>query len=281
MAVRETMMETLSKSFEALLTSKQRIERWIGERAGGRGSPLSYNVPRDPSAATRRTRRWQLFLSGAFLVVLGAAVVSPTFGAVGVLGCMTGVVALGVRDGRSWCDGVCPRGGFLDRYLSRVSRRVDAPKWLARPAVRAGVATVVFAVMAVGLARQWGDPVGMAGVVARLLLVSTVAAVLLGVVYHERAWCLVCPAGTFARVANAVGERLGIDRPTVTVDPEACIDCGQCGAACRPQLDPSAASGEAVTDGGTATLDDGDCFRCGYCVETCPTDALEMDGDAR
>ncbi|WP_181685205.1 4Fe-4S binding protein [Halorhabdus salina] len=265
------------------MASHRRLTDWLDARIGD--GPSTYNVPRDPSEETRQKRRRQLVLGAGFLGLLGAAILSPIVGALAVLGCMGGAVALGVTRGRTWCDGACPRGALLDRYLRAVSRRVDAPAWLASPFVRATVGAAMLSVLTVGLARQWGDPVAMVGVVARLLVVSTAIALVLGVAYHERAWCLVCPAGTFARMTNAIGRRLGIDRPTVQIDPEACVECGQCEQSCRPQLDPTAAGGDALaTDGGTepsASVDHGDCFRCGYCVETCPTDALELSEGSR
>jgi ferredoxin len=284
----------------------QRIEQWLStvrERAGrllegdplfDRQSPERHVRPEPTDRATERKYDRQRWLGVGFVLLLAGGVVYPPVAVAGIGVCMVGAVGLGARRGRYWCDGFCPRGGLLDTSVRLFSKGRPAPDVLTHPLVRFGVLVAIFANLVVGIVAAWGDPVGMSMPFVRMLVVSTLAALVLGVTYHERAWCLVCPAGTMANVANRIAELLGRERaPRIAVDDEACVDCGQCTRVCRQEIAPNEyadgqvvdhgdvfdvtadAAGQARDAGGQ--VDHGDCMQCGDCVETCPTDALALE----
>ncbi|MFB6161942.1 MAG: 4Fe-4S binding protein [Halococcoides sp.] len=241
-------------------------------------------------------RRYQRIAGLAFLIAVPIALRWPTLGGTLTVGCLTGAVGLGITRGRVWCDWMCPRGGFLDRYLRPIAPARTPPDVLGHPVVRLGAILAVTVSTGLGIATAWPDPTAMIGAVARVLLVSTLLAVVMGVTLGPRAWCRVCPAGTLARVADALGSRFGLDAGgAIAVDAAACVDCGQCASACRMDLDPAAYGDGTVTDhadlralgapvGGrsrpaTGTVGHGDCLDCSACVAACPTDALEKSRD--
>jgi ferredoxin len=126
-----------------------------------------------------------------------------------------------------------------------------------------------------------------------MLGVSTLVAVGLGVVYHQRAWCQICPAGTIAHAVHRIAEAFGRDpAPRVEVDAEACLSCGRCGTVCRQEITPGAYGDGEVTDHGDlfslsglegterqadGVVEHGDCLQCAACVEECPVDALSIE----
>lgn len=170
---------------------------------------------------------------------------------------------------------------------------------LKHPLLRFGMLLwFMFFVFVVGIVASWGNPIAMSVPALRLLLVSTGIAIALGVVYHERTWCLFCPMGTLANAVNRLAKLVGRDvEPQVTIDGEACTDCLRCQSVCRQQIRPNEHKHDELVDHGdvfdltarpggnrrepaTPAVDHGDCLKCGYCVDECPTGALRFEGEA-
>jgi len=241
----------------------------------------------------RRRRRYQRYLGAGFLALLGLAVWYPPVAAAGVLGCASAAVAVAAARGRYYCNWLCPRGGLLDSYVRLFSRGKRTPTWFKHPYVRLGVAVLAFGLLGAGVFAARGDPLAMTVPFLTMLGVSTLVAVALGTVYHHRAWCQVCPAGTVAHAADRVAEAVGRDdSPRVEVDADACVGCERCATVCRQEIRPGAYAEGEVTDhgnvldpGGPAgatrgvdgTVDHADCLQCSACVEECPTDALSLE----
>jgi ferredoxin len=241
----------------------------------------------------RRHRRYQRYLGAGFLVLLGVALWWPTVAAVGVIGCASAAIGVATVRGRYYCDWLCPRGGLLDGYVRLLSRGKRTPTWFKHPLIRAGVAVAAFGALGAGLVAAWGNPAAMAVPFLTMLGVSTLVAASLGVVYHQRAWCQICPAGTIAHAVHRVAEALGRDpAPRVAVDADACLSCGRCGTVCRQEIRPGKYGDGEVTDHGNVlspggsdgrtrsadgVVDHGDCLQCAACVEECPVDALAIE----
>lgn len=250
---------------------------------------ISYDV-------LRQRRRRQPWLSALFIAILVVGLWYPVVAMVGVLAMLVGAIFIGFFMGRYWCNWLCPRGSFFDSILRRISRGKNAPAFFHHPLFRLGwIAWFGFAVVS-GMLAAWGDLNGMSAPFVRLMLISTAIAILLGIVFHERAWCMFCPMGTMGNVANRIAKRFGRGvEPQVTIDADACIDCLRCQSACRQQIKPNEHKHDEIVDHGdvfdiTAGLsgdtraparnavDHDDCLRCGYCVDDCPTGALEFEG---
>lgn len=246
-----------------------------------------------------RHRDRQPWIGAVLLMVIAGGILYPPVALGGLLACGLGAFALGLVDGRYWCDWFCPRGSFLDTAVRRFSRGKPAPDVLRHPLFRLAVLLWFMAfVLGIGVVAGWGDPVAMSIPALRLLVVSTVVAVVLGTVFHERTWCLFCPMGTVANAVDRIATALGRDEWTqVTIDAEACIDCHRCQSVCRQQISPNEHTDTELTDhgdvfnltagptGDTRTspsdvVDHGDCLKCGYCVDECPTGALHVEGSS-
>lgn len=295
MSVRDRTTEFISR-----LVDRDRIAAYrtkLGRVLNGdpwfdkRGLDRIRRRPVDDETIQRR-RGYQRYLGAGFLLLVGLAVWHPALAAVGVVGCASAAVAVAAVRGRYYCNWLCPRGGLLDSYVRLVSRGKRTPEWFKHPFVRAGVAVVAFGLLGSGVVAAWGDPAAMAVPFLTMLGVSSLVAVGLGVVYHQRAWCQVCPAGTVAHAVHRIAEALGRDpAPRVEVDPEACVGCSRCGTVCRQEIRPGAYGDGEVTDHGNVlspggldgttraadgTVDHGDCLQCAACVEECPVDALSI-----
>ena len=136
---------------------------------------------------------------------------------------------------KSWCQGICPRADFLSR-LKPVSAGRAAPRVLTGEKVKRGVLTyfcmnlffIVMSTFMVASGRMapidrvrfliafqlpWELPqlvtfAGVSGAVIHLafrfyslMLTSTVAGVVLALLYRPRTWCMVCPINTLSDAA--------------------------------------------------------------------------------
>ena len=90
---------------------------------------------------------------------------------------------------------------------------------------------------------------------------SAAVGVGLGIIFHERTWCYICPIGT---MSNWVGR----NRRPLTISAERCTQCNLCAQKCPMQLSPAIIKEQSSMPNG------GDCLKCRVCVESCPKAAL-------
>lgn len=178
-----------------------------------------------------------------------------------LLGCMAGAVGVAVFRGRAWCDWMCPRGAFFDLFMGPLSRKKTIPLYLRSRAVRLFMLALIFAVIGVQWYLAGGDVVAMGLALVRVLTITTVVGIILGLVIHPRTWCHICPMGT-------MGQWLAGGKEPLFISSE-CSGCRTCAQVCPMQLKPC----EYRFNG---TMGDNDCVKCGSCVAVCPRRALSF-----
>ncbi|HPZ10523.1 MAG TPA: 4Fe-4S binding protein [Candidatus Eremiobacteraeota bacterium] len=107
--------------------------------------------------------------------------------------------------GRFWCGNLCPRGAFLEIFIKPISFYGKIPNLFKAKYFRIFVVTVfmtVFTLRTKAAFSAWTmmealDKWGL--VFATLCLVTTIIAIVLGVIYSPRAWCSFCPMGTMEK----------------------------------------------------------------------------------
>jgi len=165
--------------------------------------------------------------------------------------------------GRYVCGTFCPRGSFFDTLFRLVGGTQPIPAPLRTMPVRWGILAVLMGFMAWQISRNPGDPLHWGFVFWMACAVTTAAGIGLGLFYHARAWCVICPVGT---MANAIGG----GKWQLQIDP----GCGSCGA-CERHC-PMGLTIAAHRDGGT--LPHRDCLKCSSCADACPKGALTFPG---
>lgn len=180
-----------------------------------------------------------------------------------LMGCMVGAMGVAAFRGRAWCDWMCPRGAFFDLFVKPISRGKRMPDFLFSPYTRAVMVMVLMGVLGVQTYIFWGDwaRVGLAFVM--LLTVTTIIGIALGMLWRERAWCMICPMGT-------IGALMSTGKEPLSIKDSACNSCGACEKVCPMQINP-----EKFRSGGVVA--DNDCIKCRSCVSVCPKKALTFD----
>lgn len=197
------------------------------------------------------------YMSILLLVIAIGGLWYPKLG-YGMIGIMLTLMLVSPFMGRWFCGNLCPRGSFNDFLLSKISRKKRIPKVFRSLWVRIPVFAALMGLMLFRVLRTEGiiDRIGM--VFVSICLITTLIAILFGIVFAPRAWCSYCPMGTVQRF-------LGKNKYQIIVDEEKCVDCGKCAIVCPMHLDVR------------EILDRPDCIKCGRCVEICPLKALKFE----
>lgn len=205
----------------------------------------------------------QSYLFWALLAFLVIGMIYPVIGMAAII-CMLAPVALAPLRGRYWCGNLCPRGSFYDNVLAKLSPQKPIPALFRSKGFRLFMVLLIMGVFAVQMVSAWGDLLAMGAVFIRIILITTIVGIVLGLIYHQRTWCSFCPMGTLASLVSVKR------KPHSLRVESSCISCKLCTMACPLQLSPYVAKGslEGFTDS--------DCLKCSRCVVKCPKKALSF-----
>ncbi|TCL58800.1 4Fe-4S binding protein [Hydrogenispora ethanolica] len=144
--------------------------------------------------------QWAWVILIAFCLI---GVAYPVIGAAALI-CMAAPVVTAFFKGRMWCGHFCPRGSYNDVVLAQFSRRLKLPRLFKGAWFRWTFFGLLMAAFAVQIGLAWGDPWAVGKVFVRMIIVTTLLATVLGLIFQPRTWCGICPMGT---LAGAVAQR--------------------------------------------------------------------------
>jgi len=146
-------------------------------------------------------KRFRPFLYWVLAIFLLIGLFYPWVGLAALL-CMTAPVAVAFYRGRYWCGNFCPRGSLFDQVISKVSLKRPIPGWMRTNAFRYFTLAFIMTLFSIQIFWAWGDWAAVGGVFLRVIFLTTIVGVLLGITFNQRTWCAsVCPMGTLANLA--------------------------------------------------------------------------------
>lgn len=193
-----------------------------------------------------------IIVLGYFFPVLGFA----------MLICMILPVIISFFNGRYWCYWVCPRGIFLEEYLSKISFKKKVPKIFRHILFRILWIGIIISALTFQLIQNNGSIYALGKIFITLLTVTTVIGVVLGVIYNNRIWCMFCPIGT-------ISSWIGKGKNSVKIEGNKCVSCNLCYRICPMEI--NASNYKEI-----GYLNDGDCIKCGKCAKSCPKKTLSL-----
>ena len=206
----------------------------------------------------------QGYLYWVLLTFLAAGLFFPAIGLLAII-CMLAPVVVSVFRGRYWCGNFCPRGSFYDNVLAKFSPKKTIPAVFRTNSFRIFVLLLIMTAFSMQMYFAWGGLDAMGMVFLRVILITTLLGIVLGVFFHQRTWCTFCPMGS---LASWIAEKR---KPLpLMVSGDSCISCKLCTKVCPMQLAPYKAKGEA------RGFADADCLKCGRCAVSCPKKALSF-----
>lgn len=207
----------------------------------------------------------------AWLILIFYCVVGIFYPIVGLtaLICMLAPSFIAVFKGRMWCGNFCPRGSFNDKILSKFSLGNKVPEFLKKTWFRLTFFILLMGAFAVQIAFAWGNIYSVAVVFVRMIFVTTVITIILGFLYNQRTWCMICPMGTMAHYVTKLNLVKGKFR-YVAFRKEKCVDCKICTKSCPVGID-------VLSYKNIGKVVDEDCLKCKVCIEKCPKKSLYIE----
>jgi len=201
------------------------------------------------------------YLFWILLAFLAVGYFYPAIGIIAII-CMLAPVALAPFKGRYWCGNYCPRGNFYDKVIAKISPKKPIPAFFKSTPFRLFMIALIMTVFITQMITAWGNWAEMGMVFIRLIFITTVVGIVVGVIYHHRTWCSFCPMGTMASWFSAKTKPIFVSN--------SCVNCKVCTKECPFALSPYTAKSQ---DQG---FSHNDCLKCSRCIEACPKKALRF-----
>jgi len=206
-----------------------------------------------------------------WLILIIYCIVGILYPIIGIaaLVCMLAPSIVAVFKGRMWCGNFCPRGSLSDRILSKFSLRNKVPKFLKTTWFRLTFFILLMGAFAIQIAFAWGNIYEVAVVFIRMIIITTVITIILGFLYNQRTWCMICPMGTMAHYVaklNLIKEKFRY----IAFRKEKCVNCKICTRNCPMGID-------VLSYKNTGKVVHADCLKCKVCIEKCPKKSLYIE----
>jgi polyferredoxin len=120
----------------------------------------------------------------------------PLFGSIALI-CMLAPVLTSFWKKRDWCGNYCPRGSFNDNILSKISAKHNYPNFFKLIWFKIFILTIILIIFTFQILNAT-TLLQLGTVFFRMVLVTTLIAIVLGIYYKHRASCMICPMGTLA-----------------------------------------------------------------------------------
>lgn len=134
--------------------------------------------------------RWVIIIS---FFILSA--VNVWFGLLGFI-CMSLPLFQAIKGrGKLHCKSHCPRGSFLSKVVSKVSLRNKVPKFLLTVKARNIVLMLMMLMLTISMIHSGGNPKKIAFGLFRLMGISFIFGIVMGIFYKPKTWCAICPMG--------------------------------------------------------------------------------------
>ena len=211
------------------------------------------------SKVVKRRHVVQWCLMPIVLITIGLGWKYPLLGFSVPVVMLAGIVG-GFIKGRYVCGNLCPRGSFLDRVISLVSRKKPIPDFFRNMSLRWLVFAAMMGFMVFRISKNPTDINHWGRVFWLMCVITTSIGVILGIFVHPRTWCSFCPMGTIQNV-------FGGGKYQLQIDPKLCRECKLCEKVCPINL-------SIVKDKDNGRLSDRDCLKCSECIAVCSYGSL-------
>ncbi|WP_408956594.1 4Fe-4S binding protein [Natroniella sp. ANB-PHB2] len=163
-----------------------------------------------------------------FILFLAVGIIYPVIGIIALV-CMLAPVVVGFfTKKRIWCSSYCPRGSFLGSLIKTISTRGRPPKLFYSSTFKNLFILFLLSNFAVGIIRAQGDLAQIGLVFVRLIIITSLVGIILGVFYQPRTWCTICPMGTLSTKAIKVRKNFSSKQKKEAIESKEDNPCHQC-----------------------------------------------------
>lgn len=141
---------------------------------------------------TKSHQGWSWILLVMFLLL---SILDIRFGFLGFI-CMGAPIYHALRGkGKIHCSKYCPRGSLLGKFLQRLSLENELPAFMKGKKAKNILLGLMLSMFSLSLYHAGFDSRAVGFAIFRLMTVSLVFGVIMGIIYKPRSWCIVCPMG--------------------------------------------------------------------------------------
>lgn len=133
---------------------------------------------------------WIFFLTFFILGIL-----NTYFALLGLICIINPIVISSFGHGRKNCSHFCPRGSFLHNFMEKISLNNSIPKFMLKKWFKNLVVVLLFTSFTISLYFSKGNIYQIAFSIFRMVVITTLISILLGIIYKPRTWCAICPMG--------------------------------------------------------------------------------------
>lgn len=169
-----------------------------------------------------------------------------------------GVLGALIFGNRFICGYVCPRGAFLDSYVSKIAKKNAAPSFMHGNVLKAGVLVLLFGFFFFNIYKMQ-DYSLLPFLFWKMCFITTLIGLGLAFFINERSWCMICPIGSLGGWLKRKDRALAVG--------EGCVGCGKCNKACPMKINPSSFKGGPIAHS--------NCISCGQCKLACPKKVIK------
>ena len=180
--------------------------------------------------SARPNEKLQKISAAFFLPLLLAAFFWPILG-FAILLCMFSGIFFALKNGRKWCDFFCPRGAFLEIFFTKISPQKSLPQFFYSYKFRLFFIFLLFSFLGFNIFSAWPDVQKIGFAFVKTLFATTIFSFFLAIFFRARAWCILCPVGTFAGI-------LGGQKNPLQINFYKCANCTNCRIVCPMGLSP-------------------------------------------
>ncbi|MDD5005077.1 MAG: 4Fe-4S binding protein [Candidatus Omnitrophica bacterium] len=150
-------------------------------------------------------KKTQLFTVWLLPLIVIGGIFNPLLGYL-VVAMMAFFLSLSLLKGRYWCWNLCPRGAFLDIVLSRFTLNKFVPGIFTKQWFRWLIFTLFMGFFVFRILHAGGNLWALGAVFVSMCIVTTIIAIIIGVVTKHRGWCVICPMGTLQEKIYQIGK---------------------------------------------------------------------------
>ena len=154
--------------------------------------------------------RWVIIVT--FFVL---SIINIWFGLLGFICMGLPIVQALMGRGKIHCQKHCPRGSFLGKIVSKISLRNSIPKFMLSNKFKNGVLVLMGIMLSISLIHTGGNPKMIAFALFRLMGISFIVGIVMGIFYKPKSWCVICPMG---HACNLITTAKSSSDSKVTVD---------------------------------------------------------------
>lgn len=135
---------------------------------------------------------WSWILFVLFMIL---SIFDIRFAILGLTCMISPIFFASIGKGKIHCSYYCPRGSFLGRFLDKFSIGYNVPHFMQKTKFKNLILILMISVFSISLYKGGLSLQNIGITLFKIILITTIIGIILGIFYKPRVWCTICPMG--------------------------------------------------------------------------------------